>query len=95
MSGFSVGGKIMNSGYHVTDPNGHVIDVGSRGAAEDYAQQQNKLLQQGGLSSAGGPSTTFGDLFKNCAFFVVGTIILVVAECLSIVNFIILHLVFH
>ena len=93
MSGFSVGGN-NEFGYHVTDPNGHVIDVGSRGAAEDYAQQQNKLLQQGGLSSAGGPSTTFGDLFKNCAFFVVGTIILVVVSAL-IVNFIILHLVFH
>ena len=92
MSGFSVGGN-NESGYHVTDPNGHVIDVRSRGAAEDYAQQQNKLLQQGGLSSAGGPSTTFGDLLKWC-FFVIGTIILVVVSAL-IVNFIILHLVFH
>lgn len=93
MSEYSVGGN-NKSGYYVTDPNGHITDVGSQSAAENLAQQQNKLLQQGGLSSAGGPSTTFGDLFKNCAFFVVGTIILVVLIAL-IANFIILHLVVH
>lgn len=93
MSGYSVGGN-NDSGYYVTDPNGHVIDVGSQSVAENYAQEQNRLLRQEAFSSAGGSSTTFGDLFKNCAFLVVGTIILVVV-CALIVNFIILHLVFH
>ncbi len=93
MSGYSVGGNDA-SGYHVTDPNGHVIDVGSRSTAENYAREQNQLLRQRGISSAYNPSETFGDLFKNCAAMIVGIVVAVVVLAL-IANFIIIHMVLH
>lgn len=91
--GYSVGGN-DESGYKVFDPDGHVIDVGSRDVAESYAQRQNQLLRDGGTSRGYAPSESFAELFKSCAAMILGTIIVVVVIAL-IVNFIILHLVFH
>ena len=93
MSGYSVGGN-DESGYHVTDPNGHVIDVGDRSIAENYAREQNQPLQQRGISSAYDPSESFGDTLKSCAAMIVGIVVAVVVIAL-IANFIIVHIVFH
>ena len=63
------------SGYNVVDPNGHVISVGSQGAAESYAKQQNQLLRPDGLSGIGtGTSVNrhgLRNLIVGCLLFVV------------------------
>ena len=89
---YSVSGN-NESGYRVTDPDGHAINVGSRDVAEHYAQQQNELLRQSdGIGYD--PTESFGDTLKSCAAMIVGIVVAVVVLAL-LANFIILHLVFH
>ncbi|HEY0754942.1 MAG TPA: hypothetical protein VGD98_13370 [Ktedonobacteraceae bacterium] len=72
MSGSSAGGN-DESGYYVTDPNGHITPVGSQGAAENYAHEQNKLLLQRDLSGTG-PAVArhgFRNLIGGCLLAIV------------------------